>query len=43
MFLVWIWINNVAVVFGAQFGCELERTAAALASAPAGDASSPLP
>lgn len=25
--LLWLWLTNVAVVFGAQFACELERTA----------------
>ena len=43
VFLVWIWISNIAVVFGAQFGCELQRTAAAVASAPAGERVAPLP
>jgi membrane protein len=42
VFLVWVWIGNVAVVFGAQFGCELERTAAA-AAAPAGAADRVVP
>ena len=27
MLLLWLWLTNVAVVFGAQFACELERTA----------------
>ena len=36
-------ISNIAVVFGAQFGCELQRTAAAVASAPAGERVAPLP
>ena len=26
VFLIWIWLTNVAVVFGAQFAAELERT-----------------
>lgn len=26
VFLVWLWLSNVAIVFGAQFGAELERT-----------------
>jgi membrane protein len=26
VFLVWLWLTNVAIVFGAQFGAELERT-----------------
>jgi membrane protein len=25
--LLWLWLTNVAVVFGAQFAAELERTA----------------
>lgn len=43
VFLVWLWITNVAVVFGAQFACELERTAAAAAEAAEGDRTAPLP
>jgi membrane protein len=34
IFLIWIWLTNVAVLFGAQFAAELERTAAAVTSAP---------
>jgi membrane protein len=34
VFLIWIWLTNVAVLFGAQFAAELERTAAAATSAP---------
>jgi membrane protein len=26
VFLVWLWLTNIAIVFGAQFGRELERT-----------------
>ena len=26
VFLLWLWLTNVAVVFGAQFAAELERT-----------------
>ena len=26
VFLVWLWLSNIAVVFGAQFAAELERT-----------------
>jgi membrane protein len=29
VFLIWIWLTNVAVLFGAQFAAELERTGAA--------------
>ena len=29
VFLVWIWLTNVAVLFGATFGAELERTGTA--------------
>ena len=29
IFLVWLWLTNVAILFGAQFAEELERTAAA--------------
>ena len=35
VFLIWIWLTNLAVLFGAQFGAELERTGAATASASA--------
>lgn len=43
VFLVWLWITNVAVVFGAQFACELERTGAAAAGADVADRIAPLP
>ncbi len=33
VFLVWLWLTNLAIVFGAQFGAELERTGAALEGA----------
>ena len=33
VFLVWLWLTNIAVVFGAQFAAELERTAAAAEAA----------
>ena len=38
VFLVWLWLTNVAILFGAQFAAELERTGAAAAEAtpPAG-------
>ena len=26
VFLVWLWLTNIAIVIGAQFGAELERT-----------------
>jgi membrane protein len=29
VFLIWLWLSNCAVVLGAQFAAELERTAAA--------------
>jgi membrane protein len=29
VFLIWLWLTNLAVVFGAQFAAELERTGAA--------------
>jgi membrane protein len=29
VFLIWLWLTNVAILFGAQFAAELERTAAA--------------
>ena len=32
VFLIWIWLTNLAVLFGAQFGAELERTGAAATS-----------
>jgi membrane protein len=36
--LLWLWLTNVAVVFGAQFAAELEATAAAAAEpAPPGE------
>jgi membrane protein len=43
VFLVWLWITNIAVLLGAQFACELERTAAAVAAAADGDRVAPLP
>jgi membrane protein len=43
VFLIWLWLSNAAVVFGAQFGCELERTAAAVAVARSADQVAPLP
>lgn len=32
VFLIWLWLTNQAVLFGAQFAEELERTAAAAAT-----------
>ena len=29
VFLVWLWLTNIAILFGAQFAAELERTGAA--------------
>ena len=38
VFLVWLWITNVAILFGAQLAAELERTARAAENAtPPGD------
>jgi membrane protein len=38
VFLIWLWLTNLAIVFGAQFAAELERTgrAAGEATPPAG-------
>ena len=37
VFLIWLYLTNVAILFGAQFASELERTAAAASAAyPAG-------
>jgi membrane protein len=33
VFLIWLWLSNSAILFGAQFAAELERTAEA-ATAP---------
>jgi membrane protein len=33
VFLVWLWLTNVAILFGAQFAAELERTAMAAGGA----------
>jgi membrane protein len=38
VFLIWLWLSNSAILFGAQFAAELERTAeAATADYPAGE------
>ena len=33
VFLIWLWLTNVAILFGAQFAAELERTGKAAAEA----------
>lgn len=33
VFLIWVWLTNAAVLFGAQFAAELERTGRAAAAA----------
>lgn len=43
VFLVWLWITNVAIVLGALFAAELERTAAAVGAAQPTDEVTPLP
>ena len=35
IFFVWLWISNIAVLFGAEFNAELERGRAMAAGAPA--------
>jgi Virulence factor BrkB len=38
IFLVWLWISNIAILFGAEFNAELERgRAAAGGDVPLGD------
>jgi membrane protein len=38
VFLIWLWLSNSAILFGAQFAAELERTAeAATVDYPAGE------
>jgi membrane protein len=34
VFLIWIWISNIAILFGAEFNAELERGRAIAAGAP---------
>jgi membrane protein len=34
IFLIWMWISNVAILFGAEFNAELERGRAIAACAP---------
>ena len=37
IFLIWLWISNIAILFGAEFNAELERgRAAAGGSVPLG-------
>jgi len=43
VFLIWLWISNIAVILGAQFAYELERTAAAAGSADLTDEATVLP
>jgi membrane protein len=43
VFLIWLWISNIAVILGAQFAYELERTAAAASSADLTDEATVLP
>ncbi len=42
VFLIWLWLTNTAILFGAQFAEELERTGAAADAAEPTDAFSPL-
>ncbi len=42
VFLIWLWLTNIAVILGAQFARELERTAAAAAIPFAPDEPVPL-
>ena len=38
IFLIWLWISNIAILFGAEFNAELERgRAAAGGDVPLGD------
>jgi len=34
IFLIWMWISNIAILFGAEFNAELERGRAIAAGAP---------
>jgi membrane protein len=36
VFLIWIWISNIAIMFGAEFNAELERGRAIAAGTPPG-------
>ena len=42
VFLIWLWLSNLAILFGAQFSEQLERTAAAASAAAPTDAYAPL-
>lgn len=42
VFLIWLWLTNVAILFGAEFAEELERTGAAADAAEPTDAFAPL-
>ena len=42
VFLIWLWLTNIAVIFGAQFARELERTAAAATHSPDEPAARPV-
>ena len=35
VFLIWLWISNIAVLFGAEFDAELERSRELAAGLPA--------
>ena len=41
IFLIWMWISNVAILLGAEFNAELERGRAVAAGHPAGQEPSP--
>jgi uncharacterized BrkB/YihY/UPF0761 family membrane protein len=43
VFLIWLWLTNMAILFGAQFAEELERTALAAREAEPTDAFAPFP
>jgi membrane protein len=36
VFLIWIWISNISILFGAEFNAELERSRAIAAGTPPG-------
>ena len=40
IFLVWLWLSNVALLFGAEFDAELERSRQLEAGLPAEESSS---
>jgi membrane protein len=35
IFLIWMWISNIAILFGAEFNAELERGRAMAGGVPA--------